>query len=68
MIPEKYIWIIKLNPMYYIVSGYRDSFINQVAFWERPLDMLYFWTITLIVVLGGITVFKKLRPHFAEVI
>lgn len=68
MIPEKYQWIIKLNPMYYIVSGYRDSFINQVAFWEKPMEMFSFWGLTFFILWAGITVFKKLRPHFAEVV
>jgi len=67
-IPEKYQWIIKLNPANYIVQGYRDSIINHVAFWEKPYEALYFWTLTLIMLWIGISVFKKLRPHFAEVV
>jgi lipopolysaccharide transport system permease protein/teichoic acid transport system permease protein len=67
-IPERYQWILKLNPMYYIVSGYRDSIINKIFFWERPLETLYFWSVTFVFMALGIVVFKKLRPHFAEVI
>lgn len=25
----------KLNPMFYVVQGYRDCLINKVAFWEH---------------------------------
>ena len=67
-IPEPYQWIIKLNPATYIVQGYRDSIISHIGFWEKPYETLYFWTFTVTIMWIGITVFKKLRPHFAEVV
>ena len=67
MVPAKYQWIVKLNPFNYIVEGYRDSIIYNVGFWTKPYETLYFWIITFIVLWVGITVFGKLRPHFAEV-
>lgn len=60
--------ILKLNPMYYVVSGYRDSLINGVWFWERPELTLYFWGFTLIVFCIGVMTFKRLRIHFADVL
>jgi len=66
-VPEQYQWIVKLNPAVYIVEGYRDSIINHIGFWEKPYDTLYFWTFTGLMLWSGIKVFKKLRPHFAEV-
>jgi lipopolysaccharide transport system permease protein/teichoic acid transport system permease protein len=68
MIPGQYQWIIKLNPIHYIVNGYRDSLINNIPFWEHPYETLYFWLVTLCAMYVGITIFGKLRPHFAEVI
>ena len=35
--------ILKLNPLFYIVQGYRDSLINKVAIWDHPVLTLYFW-------------------------
>lgn len=67
IVPEKYQWIVKLNPFYYIVEGYRDSIIYDIGFWEKPYETLYFWTVTVSTLWLGITIFKKLRPHFAEV-
>ena len=67
-IPEQYQWIIKLNPANYIVQGYRDSIIFHIGFWEKPYETLYFWTLTGMMLWLGITVFKKLKPHFAEVV
>ena len=60
--------ILKLNPLYYIVQGYRDAFINKVAFWERPELTLYFWCFTVVFLWLGSHVFKKLRAHFADVL
>lgn len=59
--------ILKANPMYYIVSGYRDALINHVWFWERPGITLYFWILTLVVFFLGSMVFRKLQAHFADV-
>ena len=67
-IPKQYHWIIQLNPMAYIIDGYRNSMIYHKWFWEDMSHTLYFWAVTLtIFVLGGLT-FKKLRPHFADVL
>ncbi len=60
--------ILKLNPVYYVVTGYRDAFINKNWFWERPLWTLYFWCFTAGAFLFGSWVFKKLRVHFADVL
>jgi len=66
-IPNGYQWIIKLNPVVYIVEGYRDAMLRHVWFWEKPYETLYFWFITLGFLMVGITIFRRLRPHFAEV-
>lgn len=68
LLPEKYQIIIKLNPMAYIINGYRDTFINQIWFWENHLVSLYFWLLTLAILVTGIIVFKRLRPHFGDVL
>ncbi len=60
--------IFKMNPMYYIVEGYRDCLINKVWFWERPFLTLYFWAFTAIMFFLGRRVFNKLRIHFADVL
>ena len=60
--------VLQINPMYYVVSGYRDSFIMKRWFWERPLWTLYFWMFTILCFLGGNWVFKRLRVHFADVL
>ncbi len=68
MVPEKYHWIIELNPVVYIIEGYRNSMIYHKWFWEDMGMTLYFWTITMIIFVFGALVFRKLRPHFADVL
>ena len=67
-IPEKYMYVMKLNPMVYIVEGYRNCFINQVWFWESYKFTPYFITISLLFLVLGAIVFRKLRPHFGDVL
>lgn len=68
MLPQKFEKLIKLNPMYYIVEGYRDIFIYKVWFWEKPYLTLYFFVSIGILILLGIFIYKRLKPHFADVI
>lgn len=68
MISEKYQFLFKLNPMYYIVEGYRDTLINHVWFWHRYNQTSWFWLFTIILFLVGIFLYKKLKPHFADVL
>jgi lipopolysaccharide transport system permease protein/teichoic acid transport system permease protein len=67
-LPEATARWVKLNPMVYIVNGYRDSLLYGRGFWCYPWQTLYFWAFTLGLIWAGITVHNKLRPHFAEVV
>lgn len=67
-LPPTLLKIFKLNPMYYIINGYRDTLINKVYFWEHVELTVYFWTVTIILLFIGITIFKKLKSHFADVL
>ena len=68
IMPEKVQFIIKLNPMYYIVQGYRESFIYFVPFWKHPEMTIYFWLIAIFMFIIGALIFRRLRPHFADVL
>ena len=71
MFTSKAPWVetfFKLNPFYYIVEGYRDSMLQGNWFWERPRLTLYFWCVTIAVLLIGLKMFKRLRPHFSDVL
>jgi lipopolysaccharide transport system permease protein len=67
-IPAKILPFFRLNPLYYLVNGYRDSFLFNVPFWGHPQDTLFFWIVTASFFVLGVLVFKRLRPHFADAI
>lgn len=67
MIPERWRWLLQLNPAYYCVQGFRETFLTSQWLWERPLwHHGIFWTWTFLALLLGIFIFKKLRPYFAD--
>ncbi len=67
-VPEKYQPIIKLNPMFYIIDGYRNALIYHKWFWEEMGLTVYLLSVLIIVLMGGAIVFKRLRPHFGDVL
>ena len=60
--------LLKINPLYYVVQGYRESFTNGPWFWEHWQYGLYFWAFTIILLLAGSVVFRRLKPHFSDVL
>ena len=68
MIPERFQFFLKLNPAYYVVEGYRQCFIYHEWFWQHYNLTAYFWLVTLAVMFVGAICFKRLRPHFADVL
>lgn len=64
-------WLIKLfklNPMYYVVTGYRDSMLGHVGIWDHASWTIYFWVVTILLFGLGSVIFKRLKPHFADVL
>lgn len=69
MLPPNIHNFLKLNPIYYVVQGYRETFIYKQWFWETHyLWTLYFWCVTGFFFVVGAVVFRRLRPHFADVL
>ncbi|MFR0779314.1 MAG: ABC transporter permease [Zhenhengia sp.] len=68
MMPQNLQRVLKINPMYYIVEGYRDTFIRHVWFWERYNQTIYFWSITLCLFGIGALIFRKTKTHFSDVL
>ena len=57
---------MKINPMYYIINGYRESFLYEVPFWEHPYQTIYFWILTLVLLVIGGYIFVRTKSHFAD--
>ena len=58
--------LFRLNPMYYICEGYRESFLSNIHFWEHPETNVIFWVETLFVLILGIIVYKKMSPYLVD--
>ena len=65
---EIVLFIMKLNPCFYLINGYRDTFVYNVGFWNYPNLTLYFWIISSLIFVLGALVFRRLKPHFADVL
>jgi len=62
------LWLLDLNPLVYIVEGYRDAMVQHVWFWQHPLQTVYYWLVaTFFFAVGGM-VFLRLQPDFADVL
>ena len=60
--------VMKLNPVYYVVSGFRDSLLTKTWFWERPVWSMVFWFTVILLFVFGYKVFQRLKVHFADVL
>ena len=60
--------ILNLNPVTFLVNGYRNCFINKVWFWEQPKRLIYFLIITAILLILAIATYKKLRKDIPDVL
>ncbi len=63
-IPSEYQWILKLNPMTYLIEGYRDIFYNKSIPDMKMLGIVLLISIVNCVI--GYIVFNKLQKKFAE--
>lgn len=59
--------LFKLNPMVYIVNGYRSAMYEQEWFFEHFYSSTYFWIFTVTLFCIGSLIFKRLKVHFADV-
>jgi len=66
--PQRYRFVLELNPATYLLEGYRKSFLYAQPFWRDGTDFVYFWAVTLVILFIGVFTYKKLRPHFGDVI
>ena len=65
-VPEAVRWVIKLNPMVYIVNGYRYSIYGHEWFFTHFYSSTYFWIVTVTLFCFGAVIFKRTKPHMAD--
>ncbi len=67
-VPQQYQILFKLNPMFYIVNGYRSAMLEKTWFWEDFYSTMFFWIITAVIFGIGAPIFKRLKIHFADML
>ena len=60
--------LVKINPLVYIVNGYRGTIFEKTWFFEDFYSTMYFWIFTVVIFGIGALVFKRLKVHFADVL
>lgn len=67
-LPRAMLIIFQLNPMYYIVDGFRDALLAKQWFWDKPIWTIYFWVLAIFVYMIGVSLFNRLKIHFPDVL
>lgn len=63
-VPEKFSFIVDLNPIAYIIEGFRDIFINHTV--PNMMPLLIIFGISIILFILGYLFFNKMQKGFAE--
>ncbi len=67
-LPGNWKYLAYLNPFFYITEGYRYTFLDKTWFFEHIDETIYFWGVTVFIFIFGAIVFRRLTPHFADVL
>ncbi len=67
ILDDRWLVIFKINPLVYIVNGYRSAIFEHEWFWQDFYSTMYFWIVTVVLFGIGAVIFKRLKPHFADV-
>ena len=67
-LPSKWVTIVKINPLVYIVEGYRSAVYRHEWFFQDFFSTMYFWIATVVMFGIGAAVFRRLKVHFADVL
>lgn len=68
VLSDEWLVILKLNPLVYIVNGYRSAIYEREWFFQDFFSTMYFWIVTVVLFGIGAAVFKRLKVHFADVL
>ena len=60
--------ILKLNPVTYLVEGYRNCFIHKTWIWESPKTLIAFLVITALLIIAAVWVYRRLRKEIPDVL
>lgn len=59
---------LNLNPVTFLVNGFRNCFINKIWFWEQPKRLLYLGISFLVMIVLALWAYRKLRKEIPDVL
>lgn len=60
--------VLMVNPVTFLINGFRNCFINEVWIFEQPKRFLYFVIMTVLLLILTIWAYKKLRKEIPDVL
>lgn len=63
-VPQGFQWIVKINPMSYLIEAYRNIFYNKMP--PDPKGLIIAFTMGIVLCIAGYIIFTKLEKKFAE--
>lgn len=60
--------LMKLNPVHYIINGYRDCVFYGKTLLDHPVQGLYFWVVVIVLFVLGCMLMYKFKRKFIDLI
>lgn len=60
--------VFLVNPITFIVTGYRDTICKHIWIWEKPLELLCFMLMMVLMMLVGMFFYSRLRKMLPDII
>lgn len=58
--------LLELNPIFYIIDGFRDSLLYGKWFWEKGVQTMFFWLVVGVLLIIGSHIHMKFRARFMD--
>lgn len=68
IVPEKFQILFRVNPMLYIVEGFRNSIIYGVGILNSVGQAVYFWAVVAFLWIFCMKTYRALVPHMADIL
>ncbi len=65
-LPTIFLFLLKLNPFYYLITGFRQTFLEERWFFQNGIYNIYFWLIVFLLFEAGSFIHLRLRHKFVD--
>lgn len=66
--PAVYQNILQFNPILYAITGFRDTLLYKINFWEHPYRIAFFWALNIVLFVTGCNLQYKYRKKFNDLL